>query len=306
MAAKKNDVKTPHPRITVGGNFAASIGSKRKGALVRSILIDPDSYSVPNVLGHVSHPLVDMGIGSGGSGGEVRLKLWLSLMCQFNSTNDWTHLDRYQPGMLARIFGLDEDLVRGKESVRRAYRWLAANNFIVIEGGRLKRSGRVRVTTEAALYLPEQYVVQFRQTPSGSSLLPPYPEFPRYKDSYFRVPIELWSKGWMGYLRSSEIIVLMLLCKLNENQGGKPIEIRANRRLERYGLSDVMWRQGAKGLERRNILESWEPALHDLDQVTGEPTNYRMVFRLNGDTVEDALTQEIDHDHQMKIRTSLR
>lgn len=292
-------------RVARGANFANAIGSQRKGALIRSLIIDPESYSVPQIVGHISHPIVDLGVGRGGSGGEIRLKLWLTLVAQFKSTTPWIDLDQFSAALLGRVFGLDEDPKKGAESVRRSYRYLVDENFIVLDGKRLKPSGRVRLTTEAALYLPDQYRDEIRSVPTGSSDKPPYPEFPRYKDSYFRVPMELWSQGWMGYLRSSELMVLLILCKLNENQGNKEIEVKAKNRLQRFGLSDVMWRQGSLGLERRGILRSWDPAKSDLDQVTAERVNYRMVFKFNGGTVEEALTRPIDHDLHVKIRNEL-
>lgn len=304
-AKSKKPAVAGNLRVERGANLAARIGTKRKGALIRSLLIDPESYSVAQALGEASHPLVEMGIGNGGSGGEIRLKLWLTLMAQFDSTNPWVDLGRFSAPLLARVFGLDEDPEKGAEAVRRAYRWLISENFVVLDGTRLKPSGRVRVTTEAALFLPDTYREVVRVVPAGKAEEPPYPEFPRYKDSYFRVPIALWSQGWMGYLRSSELMVLMILCKLNENKGDKEIEVRAKTRLQRFGLSDVMWRQGATGLERRGILRSWDPARTDIDQITAEKINYRMVFRFNGASVEDALSRPIKHDLHVKIREDL-
>lgn len=291
--------------IKRGRNLARVLGSKRKGALIRSMLLDPTVYQVHKVTGELSHPLVKMGIGSGGNGGEVRLKLWLTLVLQHSSQEDWIDLDRFIAPSLAGVFGLDDERNNGATTVRRAYRWLADNNFIEIDGDRLKKSGRVRVTTEAAQFLPETYMSVPRVAPEGQSQQPPYPEFPSYHDSYFRVPLEVWSNGWMGYLRASELMVLMILCKINENKKAKPIEVPARRRKERFGLSDAMWSQGARGLERRGILQSFDPSEHDIDPITFAPRSYRMVFRLNGDTVEDALTRSIDHEMQMKIRSQI-
>lgn len=306
MSAKKSKDGSPVPlRVLRGANLAQHLGTKRKGALVRSILVDPGSYNVAQVTGEPLHPLVEMGIGSGGSGGEVRLKLWLTLVLQHNSQDDWIDLDRFTVRMLAGVFGLDEDISKGAEAVRRAYRWLADNNYIEIEGGRLKKSGRVRVTTEAALFLPDRYMKVPRVSPEGKSSEPPYEEFPSYHDSYCRVPLEVWSRGWMGYLRASELMVLIILCKLNENRRSKPIEVFARRRQQRFGLSDSMWSQGAKGLERRGILQSWTPNEHSIDEITLAPRSYRMIFRLNGPTVEDALSRDFDHELNVKIRSQI-
>ena len=290
-----------------GRRFAARGGEKRKGALIRSLILDPTVYGVSSFLneGAALHPLIPMAIGSGGSGGEVRLKLWLSLLYRFNPKELWFDLDEVDPRFMAGMFGLDDPTGKGAARVRAAFRWLSDHGFIEIDGGRLKKTGRVRVIHEASLYLPSQWREIPRQSPEGKADGTLYKEFPRYNESYVRVPSALWANGWMGYLKASELMVLIFVCKLSENGSHQKVEIKAHRRYERFGLSDAMWRQGVTGLQNRGIVKSFEPAKYKTDPVELRAYDYKMEISLNGRNMDEALAGLIDHAKQIAITAKL-
>lgn len=289
-----------------GRRFAARGGERRKGALIRSIIVDPTVYGVLKTLneGVASHPLIAMAIGSGGRGGEIRLKLWLSLLYRFNPEEVWFDLDEVNAKFMAGMFGLEDPTEKGAARVRAAFNWLDHHGFIEIEGGRLKKKGRVRVVHEVSLYLPDQWYGIHRQSPKGTADGCLYAEFPRYNESYVRVPSALWTNGWMGYLKASELMVLIIVCKLSENKNQR-VEIKAARRYERFGLSDAMWRQGVAGLQDRGIIKSFEPAKYKTDPVEFRAHDFKMEIALNGRNMDEALAREADHVKQSAITAKL-
>ena len=309
MAARRAAAVRPDPAADIvrwGSRFATRGGEKRKGALVRTILVTPGAYGVHRHVGEIVHPLIPLAIGSGGKGGgEVRLKVWLSLLLRVNPQEMWMDLDEVSPLILAAVCGLDDPRGKGAGRVRDAYRWLHENNFIEIEGGRLKRSGRVRVVPEFAQFLPEKWRDAQRSSPAGSAEVPPCAEFPKYHDTYVRMPLMLWKHGWMGYLRASELMVLLFVCKLSENGRHPVVTVEAKRRLETYGLSDAMWRQGVRGLEMRGIIKYVDRDRHETDPLSFERWDYRMEIRLNGENIDEALSVPLDHDRNVEISAEL-
>jgi hypothetical protein len=290
-----------------GRRFASRGGGKRKGALVRSIILDPTVYGVTRVLdpGMTLHPLIPMAIGSGGSGGEVRLKLWLSLLYRFNSKEKWFDLDEVDPKFMAGMFGLPDPATKGAARVRDAFRWLASNGFIEIEGGRLKKTGRVRVISEVAQFLPDKYRDVVRTSPAGKTESAPDAEIPAYSDSYTRVPGALWANGWMGYLKASELMVLLILCKLSQNGRYETVAVKASTRLKRFGLSDSMWRQGLVGLQDRGIIRSFEPAKHKTDPIEFRAYDFQLEVVLKDKSIDVALSGPVDHERNVSISEKL-
>lgn len=285
--------------------FAGLWGPDRKGARIRSVILNPVWSGIrEDENGHVRYPLVEMGIGSGGHGGEVRLKLWLSMIYRVVKEDDWIVLRRNNHAHYASMFGLEDPFGRGADRVRDAYRWLHLNRFIVIEGGRLKTYGRVRVTHEVTHFVPSNFPLIMRKAPQGLKEFE-VEEHPHLKHRYFNLPRPFWEYGWITYMRASEILVLMILCDAARNNVNTEIRIPVHERMRRYGLSDEMWKQGETGLEMRGIIGKPETTGRVLEDYGWGHADAERVYRLNGPTPDAALRRELDAVEQTAIRNEL-
>jgi hypothetical protein len=188
-------------------------GRDRQGARIRAALLNPSATGVSEREDEaLVHPIIDMAIGGGGQGGEVRLKLWLSLLYRTIKTEDWIKLRPAEHVLYARMFGLDDPNGKGADRIRAAYRWLHRHRFIVIDGGRLKPYGRVRVAHEFAQFTPEGSPMVMRPSPTGKKDGIELEGHPNIRHRYFSVPRALWENGWIEHLRAPELVVLMILC----------------------------------------------------------------------------------------------
>ena len=306
MAARR----TQHNVVPVAGAagahvFAGLWGPDRKGARIRSVILNPVWSGVrEDENGFVRYPLVEMGIGNGGHGGEVRLKLWLSMIYRVVKEDDWIVLRRNNHANYASMFGLADPAGKGADRVRDAYRWLHQNRFIVIEGGRLKTYGRVRVTHELTHFLPADFPLVMRPAPRGLQDID-VPSIPHLKHRYFNLPRPFWENGWITYMRASEILVLMILCDAARNNINTEIRIPVHERMRRYGLSDEMWKQGETGLETRGIIGRPETTGRVLEDYGWGHADAERVYRFNGPTPDAALRRELDAVEHTAIRGEL-
>ena len=306
MAARKTQIRGTRVTGAKGAQaFAGLWGKDRKGARIRAVILDPVRSGVrEGEDGKVRYPLVEMGIGSGGQGGEVRLKLWLSMVYRVVKEDNWTKLRKNDHANYASMFGLKDPAGKGVARVRDAYRWLHKNRYIVIDGGRLKAYGRVRVTHEVTHFLPEDKPLVMRPAPTGQKDIE-FPDVPYLKHRYFNLPRPFWENGWITYMRSAEILVLMILCNEARNNEDTEIRIPVHDRMRRYGLSDDMWRQGETGLERRGIIARTNRAGIVLDDFGWGHADAERVYKFKGPTPDAALRKEIDEATQLKIREEL-
>ena len=306
MATRKTQTNAVPVTGAAGAQvFAGRWGKDRKGARIRAVILNPVWSGVrEGEDGKVRYPLVEMGIGNGGHGGEVRLKLWLSMVYRVVKEDDWIILRKNNHAYYASMFGLEDPAGKGAGRVRAAYRWLHKNRYIVIDGGRLKTYGRVRVTHEATHFLPEDHPLVMRPAPSGLKDIE-HPALPHLKHRYFSLPRPFWENGWITYMRSAEILVLMILCDAARNDVDTEIRIPVHERMRRYGLSDDMWRQGEAGLEMRGIIAPTKTTGKVLDDFGWGHADAERVYRFKGPTPDAALRKEIDEATQLRIREEL-
>lgn len=135
----------------------------------------------------------------GGRGGQVRLKLYLSLL--------WFQTDGTRPVPLAYpsqvwadLIGLEGDT--GTRRVNAAQRWLEKHNFITIEA-RPGHANRITVLEENGTgtpYVPPGYAAnRLRGTTEGQGHL------------YIQLPRELWTSGYMSIMTGAGLAFLLVL-----------------------------------------------------------------------------------------------
>ena len=167
----------------------------------------------------------------GGRGGEVRLKLYLTLAL-IATKPPHAMLDDTPAQRWAEMFDLPAHVTLGARRVSDALRWLDANDFIDLTS---KQGTAPKVALLHA---------------SGDG-----GPFRRGRGQYLRVPLELWSNGWILALSGTGLALLLVLLDL---QGGIKVAAQAptlvGGKKDRYGLSDDTWTRGRHELEGLGLL----------------------------------------------------
>ena len=165
----------------------------------------------------------------GGRGGEVRLKVYMSilLICVKRP-----HKVTRQPSSWAALLSLDDPHRNGARRVSDAIKWLEANGLIATEP---RAGGPAEITLLSQLGAGEPYV---RPTPAVG---------------YANVPVELWENGWIVTLSAAALAMLLIITDM---QAGKllpawlvPAEAR-----DRYAISADTWTKGTRELADLGLL----------------------------------------------------
>ncbi|MGJ9403553.1 hypothetical protein [Arthrobacter sp. KK5.5] len=185
----------------------------------------------------------------GGRGGEVRLRLYLTLAMQ--ATKHPYTLPARTSLSLARMLSLPIDT--GPRQVAAALRWLERNRLLV----RDQEPGKAP---------------SFRLlSPDGTG-----EEWAKgYERRYMTLPIELWSDGWILRLNGRSLAVYVALRELT---GGKPIgEVMDGHRKRQYGMSDDTWTRATRELMELGLLIASEEIYGDDTWIRRRRKRYRLV-----------------------------
>lgn len=165
---------------------------------------------------------------SGGRGGEVRLRLYLTLVMQ--ATRAPHTLPARTGAGYARLLDLDQPA--GARRVAQALKWLTANELI-------SRSARVGKTDEITVL-----------DPGGSG-----DEWGPVGSRWVTVPIDFWSGGWILELSARAVAVYLLLRELTGGSKDPVGEFMAGHRKRQYGMSDDTWTRATKELVAAGPLQ---------------------------------------------------
>ena len=138
---------------------------------------------------------------TGGQGGEVRLKLFLTLI--WLAARPPHQVRDKTAGAYAHLFGLQEPETNGAKRVGAAIDWLVANDFVIAD----RKNGRPAKLT---LRHERRTDVYTRPKPDGDGKV-------AEEDIWVNVPAELWSQGWMAVLSGTALTTLLIL--LDESLG---------------------------------------------------------------------------------------
>jgi hypothetical protein len=166
----------------------------------------------------------------GGRGGEVRLKLYLTMILV--ATRSPHDIKNVPARAWAETLNLDDPEGLGARRVSDALRWLAEQHFISLVS---RRGSPPTVTLRSAL---------------GDNEL-----FDRGRRIYLGVPLGLWEHHWIIKLSATGLALLLVLLDL---QGGKsasnPPSLPGPLR-SRYGLSDDTWTRASRELQALGLLQ---------------------------------------------------
>jgi len=207
--------------------FALSIGARRRksGAPVRTIFVSDETVEKPPL----ARLLNSAETGGGGRGGQLRVKLYISLLL----------VCAKKPYGVARparawaaLLGLDDIDGKGVRRIQDTLRDLADRQFIKLED----RGG-----------LPSNVTV-LSESGDGSPFIPAPDAYNRLTSNgvvdpevlrnhlYFRIPTTLWTSGKIGFLKGPSLA--MLLALISEQHGtGQSVWFSPDRANKRFGLS---------------------------------------------------------------------
>jgi hypothetical protein len=249
---------------------AADAGTLMDAAApVRRCFVRADAAGYRPLAAGVRTPLSKML--AGGQGGEVRLKLYLSLLW-LGARSPHAVEDR-PASAWARLFGLTEPDTNGAQRVGAAITWLVGNKFATA----------VRTRGRPAKLTP-------RHERGKQPYSRPGAEVVAEPDWYFQLPQELWSKGWMGVLSGAGLVALVILWDESWGRPGMKTQARDGRGgigYERPVRMPEVWLAEALLKDRYRIsYDVWEKGVKELvafglvhQRFVPEPAGFRSRHR---------------------------
>lgn len=182
----------------------------------------------------------------GGRGGEVRLKLLLSLLWVAGGGDERHATSAWPARAWAALLDLDDPEVHGQRRVREAIRWLEDAGFLRTE----RQPGR-----PMALQL-------LLEDGSGKEYVDPAPLAKKKKDSketihgsdlFIQLPASFWTEGWATRLSGRAIAMLLVLSEVTFSGPWRWVSPAQAR--QRYGLSEDTWTKGVTELKAHKIIQ---------------------------------------------------
>jgi len=179
----------------------------------------------------------------GGRGGEVRVKLYLSIL--------WiARGDPYDTAFPARawaeLLGIEDAAGRGASRVADAIDWLDEHRFIRAE----RRPG----------YPPRLYLLS--EDGSGQDYA-----HPRQRNEYYlKLSTRFWTRGWHAVLSGAAVTILLISLDQVYRPKGRNKEsfwLSPRRARELYGISPDTWLKGRTELARHDLLHTGRYIISD-------------------------------------------
>jgi hypothetical protein len=175
----------------------------------------------------------------GGRGGEVRLKVHMTLAMQ--ATKAPFTVTRRPSVTMAKVLNLDGET--GGRRVTESLRWLEDHKLI--EPSEPKNGLR--------------QLKMLDPTGSGGAWGP-------NGKRYLAVPLTLWSSGWIMQMSGRSLAVFLALTELNGGSLNPLGEVMDGWRKRQYGLSDDTWTRAIGELEGLGLLSAESEVFGDDDR----------------------------------------
>jgi hypothetical protein len=183
----------------------------------------------------------------GGAGGDVRLRLQLSIL--------WAVRDdptlSFPARSWASLLGLPEPETKGARRVKTALRWMDAAKLIRLESAP-GRDAVVHVLEDTGS--GDRYQMPgavYAKLKSNASLANPH--------RYIRLPKQLWTNGWLSVLSGPAIVMFLVLWL----ESGRAVHEQApwvwvspSMAEKRYALSEETRLKGARELTRLGLVQT--------------------------------------------------
>lgn len=179
----------------------------------------------------------------GGRGGEVKLKLLLSMLwIAVKDPYDVTRPAR----VWAELIGLDEPETRGAARVNAAVRRLVEGDFLEVEK-RPGQSSRLILREETGRGAVYTHPGSHWEKHEGMPL-------PKNAPRYTQLPTRLWTEGWIATLHTPAIAMLLVLLEQTRGKNYDGLWFSPSVAVKRYGLSETTRRKGIDELDKFGII----------------------------------------------------
>ena len=179
----------------------------------------------------------------GGRGGEVKLKLLLSMLwIAVKEPYDVTQSAR----VWAELIGLDEPETRGAARVNAAVRRLVEGDFLEVEK-RPGQSSRLILREETGRGAPYTHPGSHWEKREGMPL-------PKNAPRYTQLPTGIWTEGWIATLEAPAIAMLLVLLEQTRGKNYDGLWFSPSVAAKRYGLSETTRRKGIDELSKFGII----------------------------------------------------
>jgi len=187
----------------------------------------------------------------GGQGGEVRLKLYLSLL--WLGARKPYAVEGKPASAWARLFGLPVPATNGAQRVAAAIDWLVENGFITAA----RQQGR-----------PARLTPRLEDGTGAYERPQPTEEGFAEADRYLKLPQELWSRGWMGVLSAAALTSFIIILDETNSQPDARHEERDGRKgatFKRLAWGPFVWLAESVLVDRYRIsYDLWEKGCREL------------------------------------------
>lgn len=202
----------------------------------------------------------------GGQGGEVRLKLYLT-MSLLAVRSPYDIATPVPARSWAEALGLPDSGRNGARRVNDAMDWLAEHKFIISER-RQGAPGAVRLLSQSGDGSP------FTR-PIGAA-------------RYVQLPLGLWRLGWIVRLSGTALVLLIVLLDMQSGRSGPQWVSPAQARV-RYDLSPDTWTKGTHELVQFGLLTVSK-------KLQGDFFDYRRTrnaYWVNEDVLQGGSTEQL-------------
>lgn len=178
----------------------------------------------------------------GGRGGEVKLKLLISMLWVAGKEP----YDVSQPARVwAELIGLEEPDTKGAARVNAAVRRLVEGNFLAVE----KRPGN-----PSRLFLREETGTGATYTHPGSHWGSRSAGPTREGPHYTVLPASLWLNGWIAALSAPALAMLLILLEQTRGKTFEGLWFAPSVAAKRYQLSETTRRKGVDELAKLDLV----------------------------------------------------
>lgn len=256
---------TPSAEALVAAEAVARRVSNRK-AQVRRLFVETSDPAQPSPLARVIR---------GGRGGQVRLKLLLSILW-FAAAPPYDVT--YPARAWAALLGLPDPEGRGARRVSEAFSWLESNRFIAVE---VRPGHPSRITL-------------LREVGDGSAYSVPGADYNKLRGGvsedilavhrYVQLPATFWVNGWLAVL-STPAVAMLLVLLLEVGGRDESTEVWFSPRMAslKYSLSEDTRLAGVNELRRAGLVTIKR---RDTNPDPFAVRRLRNVYRLNPDRFE--------------------
>lgn len=220
----------------------------------------------------------------GGRGGEVRLKLYLSLLWFASSP---PHDATYPARAWAALLGLNDPEGNGARRINDAFAWLDENRFVKL----VRQPGH---PSTAYLRMETGSGAPYDVPGAVMRGIPDQLKQARAPHRYFQIPASFWVNGWVVELSGAATVMLLaLMAETREGEETKGTWFSQSVAAERFKLSPQTRSKGLRELEYQHLIGVRRESLADQDPFA--PMKTRNVYTLR----REALAENVPRPRQL-------